>query len=130
MLIGELSKKTGVSKDTIRFYEKLGLLVASAGEASTLADRQAGTRLYKEYGLETVERLAMITQGKGLGFTLSEIKQLLDAWGSGALSKHDQIKVIERKIEEIVEKRKKLDAIETYLVTKLNKLNEDVRAES
>jgi MerR family transcriptional regulator, copper efflux regulator len=130
MLIGELSKKTGVSKDTIRFYEKLGLLVASAGEASTLADRQAGTRLYKEYGLETVERLAMITQGKGLGFTLSEIKQLLDDWGSGVLSKHDQIKVIERKIEEIVEKRKKLDAIETYLVTKLNKLNEDVRSES
>jgi MerR family transcriptional regulator, copper efflux regulator len=130
MLIGELSKKTGVSKDTIRFYEKLGLLVANVGEALTLADRQAGTRLYKEYGPETVERLAMIGQGKGLGFTLSEIKQLLDDWGSGTLSKHDQIKVIERKIEEIVEKREKLDAIETYLVTKLNKLNEDVRSES
>jgi MerR family transcriptional regulator, copper efflux regulator len=129
MLIGELSKKTGVSKDTIRFYEKLGLLVASAGEASTLADRQAGTRLYKEYGPETVERLAMIGQGKGLGFTLSEIKQLLDAWGSGALSKCDQIKVIERKIEEIAEKRVKLDAIETYLVTKLSKLNGEVRSE-
>jgi MerR family transcriptional regulator, copper efflux regulator len=118
MLIGELSKQTGVSKDTIRFYEKLGLLVGS--------NRQAGTRLYKEYGPETVERLAMITQGKGLGFTLSEIKQLLDDWGSGALSKCDQIKVIERKIEEIVEKKEKLDAIETYLVTKLSK----VRSES
>jgi MerR family transcriptional regulator, copper efflux regulator len=122
MLIGELSKKTGVSKDTIRFYEKLALIVGS--------DREAGTRLYKEYGPETVERLAMITQGKGLGFTLSEIKQLLDDWGSGTLSKRDQIKVIERKIEEIVEKREKLDAIETYLVAKLNKLNEEVRSES
>jgi MerR family transcriptional regulator, copper efflux regulator len=126
MLIGELSKKTGVSKDTIRFYEKLGLLVASVDEASSIALRQAGTRLYKEYGPETMERLAMITQGKGLGFTLSEIKQLLDDWGSGALSKHDQIKVIEHKIAEIVEKRKKLDAIEVYLVTKLRK----VRSES
>jgi MerR family transcriptional regulator, copper efflux regulator len=122
MLIGELSKTTGVSKDTIRFYEKLGLIVGS--------DRQAGTRLYKEYGPETMERLAMITQGKGLGFTLSEIKQLLDEWGSGTLSKRDQIKVIERKIEEIIEKREKLDTIETYLVTKLNKLNEEVRSES
>jgi MerR family transcriptional regulator, copper efflux regulator len=118
MLIGELSKKTGVSKDTLRFYEKLALIVGS--------DREAGTRLYKEYGPETVERLAMITQGKSLGFTLSEIKQLLDEWGSGALSKHDQIKVIERKIEEIVEKREKLDTIETYLVTKLSKLNKEV----
>jgi MerR family transcriptional regulator, copper efflux regulator len=120
MLIGELSKTTGVSKDTIRFYEKLALIVGS--------DREAGTRLYKEYGPETVERLAMITQGKGLGFTLSEIKQLLDDWGSGTLSKRDQIKVIERKIEEIVEKREKLDAIEAYLVAKLTKLNEDVRS--
>jgi MerR family transcriptional regulator, copper efflux regulator len=118
MLIGELSKKTGVSKDTLRFYEKLALIVGS--------DREAGTRLYKEYGPETVERLAMITQGKSLGFTLSEIKQLLDEWGSGALSRHDQIKVIERKIEEIIEKREKLDTIEAYLITKLNRLNEVV----
>jgi MerR family transcriptional regulator, copper efflux regulator len=122
MLIGELSKKTGVSKDTIRFYEKLALIVGN--------DREAGTRLYKEYGPETVKRLAMITQGKSLGFTLSEIKQLLDEWGSGALSKHNQIKVIERKIEEIAEKREKLDTIKTYLVAKLNKLNEEVRSKS
>jgi MerR family transcriptional regulator, copper efflux regulator len=119
MLMGELSKKTCVSKDTIRFYKKLGLIISS--------DREAGTRLYKEYGPETVERLAMITQGKGLGFTLSEIKQLLDEWDSGALSTRDQIQVIERKIEEIVEK---LDAIEAYLITKLSKLNEDDRSES
>jgi MerR family transcriptional regulator, copper efflux regulator len=105
----------------------LGLLVAIR-EACPSMDRQVGIRLYKQYGLETVERLAMITQGKGLRFTLSEIKQLLDDWGSGALSKRDQIQVIERKIEEIVEKREKLDAIETYLVTKLSKLNEEVRS--
>jgi MerR family transcriptional regulator, copper efflux regulator len=102
MLIGELSKKTGVSKDTIRFYEKLGLITAS--------DREAGTKLYKEYSPETVERLSMIGQGKGLGFTLSEIKQLLNEWEGGAMSARDQIKVIERKIEEIVEKREKLAA--------------------
>jgi MerR family transcriptional regulator, copper efflux regulator len=122
MLIGELSKKTGVSKDTIRFYEKLGLIAAS--------DRQAGTKLYKEYSPETVERLAMICQGKGLGFTLSEIKQLLDEWGSGAMSNRDRINVIERKIEEIVEKQQKLDAIKTYLFTKISKLNEAILSES
>jgi MerR family transcriptional regulator, copper efflux regulator len=122
MLIGELSKKTGVSKDTIRFYEKLGLIEAS--------DRCAGTRLYKEYSSETIERLHMITQGKGLGFTLSEIKQLLDEWGGGAMPKRDKIKVIERKIEEIVEKMQQLDTIKTYLVAKLVKLNEEVLPES
>lgn len=121
MLIGELSKQTGLSKDTIRFYEKVGLISAS--------DRRAGTKLYKEYSLETIERLRMITQGKGLGFTLSEIKQLLEEWGSGAMSKRDQVEVIERKIEEIAEKTQRLDAIKTYLVTKLSKLNEEVLSE-
>ncbi|PSB06733.1 MerR family transcriptional regulator [filamentous cyanobacterium CCP2] len=122
MLIGELSKKTGLSKDTIRFYEKMGLIAAS--------DRRAGTRFYKEYNPETVERLLMIAQGKGLGFTLNEIKQLLDDLGSGAISKQDQIKIVERKIEEIVEKTRQLDAIKTYLVAKLSKLNEEVLSES
>lgn len=122
MLIGELSKKTGLSKDTIRFYEKMGLIAAS--------DRRAGTRLYKEYSPETVDRLCMIVQGKGLGFTLSEMKQLLDEWGSGAISKQDQIKIIERKSEEIVEKTRQLDAIKIYLVGKLSKLKEEVLSES
>ncbi len=116
MLIGELSKKTGLSKDTIRFYEKIGLIVAS--------DRRAGTRLYAEYSPETVERLLMIAQGKGLGFKLSEIKQLLDEYEGGALSKQAQIEIIERKVEEIVEKIQRLDTIKTYLVAKLSKLNE------
>ncbi|MBW4658999.1 MAG: MerR family transcriptional regulator [Drouetiella hepatica Uher 2000/2452] len=122
MLIGELSKKTGLSKDTIRFYEKIGLIVAS--------DRRAGTRLYREYSQETVERLLMIAQGKGLGFRLSEIKQLLDEWGDGTLSKRNQVAIMERKIEEIVEKTQQLNAIKTYLATKLSKLNEEILAES
>jgi MerR family Zn(II)-responsive transcriptional regulator of zntA len=56
MLIGELSRKTGLSRDTIRFYAKMGLVTAS--------DRQAGTRVYKEHGAETVERLLMINKEK------------------------------------------------------------------
>ena len=122
MLIGELSKQTGLSKDTIRFYEKIGLIAAS--------DRRAGTRLYKEYDPEIIERLLMIAQGKGLGFTLSEIKQLLDEWGGGLMSRRDQVKIIKRKIEEVVEKIQQLDAIKAYLVTKLSKLNEEVLPES
>lgn len=72
----------------------------------------------------------MIAQGKGLGFRLNEIKQLLDEWNSGAMSKQDQIKIIERKIEEIIEKTQQLDAIKTYLVAKLSRLNEEVLSES
>jgi MerR family Zn(II)-responsive transcriptional regulator of zntA len=116
MLIGELSQKTGLSKDTIRFYEKTGLIVAS--------DRQAGTRVYKEYSSDTAERLMLIGQGKKLGFRLNEIKQLIDDWTSGAMSKQEQIQTIVCKINEIDEKMQQLNAIKAYLVTKLSKLNE------
>ncbi|UAJ74557.1 MerR family transcriptional regulator (plasmid) [Synechocystis sp. PCC 7339] len=122
MLIGELSKKTGLSKDTIRFYDKLGLISAS--------DQRAGTRFYKKYSPGTVERLLMIVQGKELGFTLNEIKQLLDEWNSGGISKRDQIKIIERKIEEVETKTQQLDAIKNYLAVKLRKLSEEVFPET
>lgn len=115
MLIGELSKQTGLSKDTIRFYEKLGLITASSNDM--------GTKCYKKYSLETIERLSTIVQGKGLGFTLSEIKQLLDEWGEGEISKRDLIEIIERKIEEVIKKKQQLESIETYLISKLSKLN-------
>ncbi|MCU0571159.1 MAG: MerR family DNA-binding protein [Oculatellaceae cyanobacterium Prado106] len=112
-----MSKQTGLSKDTIRFYEKKGLIVGR--------DRQAGSRQYKDYAPETAERLRMIVQGKSLGFTLSEIKQLLDEWSGGAIPKPDQIKIIERKIAEVMEKMQQLDAIKSYLVAKLSRLNEE-----
>ena len=117
MLIGELSKQTGLSKDTIRFYEKLGLITASSNDM--------GTKSYKKYSLETIDRLSTIVQGKGLGFTLGEIKQLLDEWGGGEISKRDLIEIIERKIEEVVKKKQQLESIEVYLVNKLSKLHED-----
>jgi len=123
-LIGELSRTTGFSKDTIRFYEKIGLIAAS--------ERQAGTRIYKEYNQETVERLQIINQGKGLGFTLSELRQILDEWGSDAeaIPKREVIQILERKLEEVAEKVQQLDAIKTYIVTKLRRLNQEISSES
>jgi MerR family transcriptional regulator, copper efflux regulator len=115
MLIGELSKQTGLSKDTIRFYEKLGLIAAS--------NYDLGTKSYKRYSSETIERLSTIVQGKSLGFTLSEIKQLLDEWGGGEISQRELIEIIECKIEEVIKKKQQLESIETYLVNKLSKLN-------
>ena len=117
MLIEELSKKTGLSKDTIRFYEKMGLITAS--------DRQAGTRIYKEFAEETADRLLMINQDKKLRFKLKEIRQLFDEWINASMSKQEQIKAIETKLAEIEEKMQQLDTIKDYLVTKLDKLKQD-----
>lgn len=69
MLIGELSKRSGFSRDTIRYYEKLGLV-------TTAMDRLAGNG-YKNYSLEILERLLHIHRLKTCGFTLLEIRRLL-----------------------------------------------------
>lgn len=67
MTIGRLAKTAGVPVDTIRYYEKVGLLAPPRRSA-------AG---YRHYGAETVERLGFIAQAKYLGFTLTEIEDLL-----------------------------------------------------
>jgi MerR family Zn(II)-responsive transcriptional regulator of zntA len=118
MLIGELSKKTGLSKDTIRFYEKTGLITAS--------DKQAGTRIYKEYSVETIERLLRINQGKGLGFTLNEIKQLINECSNATLPKNEQIRIIECKLEEVAGKIQQLSEIKVHLATRLSILKQEV----
>lgn len=68
MLIGELSQRAGLSRDTIRYYEKLMLLVVKV--------RNAGND-YKNYGQEALERLNHIQRLKDVGFTLREVRQLL-----------------------------------------------------
>lgn len=67
MTIGKLAKASGVGIETIRFYEKEGLLEEPARRVSG----------YREYGQGVVPRLLFIRRAKELGFTLAEIKDLL-----------------------------------------------------
>lgn len=71
MLIGKLALESGFSRDTIRYYEKLGLIQVSA--SSRL---QNG---YTDYQPRVLEQLIHIRQLKALGFTLTEIRSLLEA---------------------------------------------------
>ncbi len=117
MLIGELAKKTGLSKDTIRFYQKMGLIEFKA--------RQAGTRTYMEFSPEMLERVFVITQGKSLGFTLNEIKHLIETWGNVAMPHSEKLKVIDRKLDQITQKMRQLEEIKTYLTAKRNKVTQE-----
>ena len=63
----ELAKKAGVNKETIRFYEKKGLLLKPIRTESG----------YRQYTSKDVERIIFIKNAKELGFALVEIKELL-----------------------------------------------------
>lgn len=74
--IGELSRLTGVNIETIRYYEKIKILPAPLRT-------EGGHRVY---GSNETRILAFIRRGRELGFTLDEIRALLDLGGPGKAS--------------------------------------------
>ncbi len=69
LTIGKAARLAGVGVETIRFYERRGLIERPRA-------RLQGSG-YREYPLETVRRIRFIRRAKELGFTLKEIKELL-----------------------------------------------------
>ena len=65
--IGGLAKQAGVAIDTVRYYERNGLLAPAGRLASG----------YRRYGAEELKRLRFIRRAKVLGFTLDDIRSLL-----------------------------------------------------
>jgi Cu(I)-responsive transcriptional regulator len=91
MNIGRLARAVGVSTDTIRFYERRGLLAPpSRSEAN-----------YRIYPQSDVRRLKFILRAKALGFTLNEIKELLGLHHNPTATKAEVKALTEEKIEDI-----------------------------
>jgi MerR family mercuric resistance operon transcriptional regulator len=67
MTIGQVARRAGVGVETVRFYERQGLLAEPARRASG----------YRQYDEGAVARLRFIKRAKELGFTLKEIAELL-----------------------------------------------------
>lgn len=104
--IGEVARLVGVSVETVRFYEREGLLAEP--------DRKSSG--YRQYEVEAVERLRFIKQSKELGFTLKEIKELLALrHAPGCPCEEVRDKAV-AKIEDIRSKIRALRSLERALV--------------
>ena len=102
MKIGELAAKTGVSRDTIRFYERNDLLKNIT--------RPFEWNNYKDYGEENVERIKILRSLKKFGLTLKEGKEILhekDTNPNIEVYRREKaakkLKEIEGKIDELIE---------------------------
>ena len=105
LTIGQLARACDVGVEAIRFYEREGLLPAPQ---RTLAG-------YRQYSADSVQRLNFIRRAKNLGFTLSEIRELLalhdDPHGDRALVKaltKSKLVQIENKIHDLMQMRNAL----------------------
>lgn len=116
MLIGELASRTGCSRDTIRFYEKVGLIEGTTGHG--------GTNNYKHYDGQMVDRVVLIKQAKLLGFTLAEIKKLVVAWEANTLTLGEKANIFQDKIALIDLRIGELKQVKRYLQRKLRGLTE------
>jgi MerR family mercuric resistance operon transcriptional regulator len=68
MKIGGLAEQTGVHVETIRYYQNLGLMPKPARARGSV----------RRYGAEAMDRLRFIKRAQALGFSLDEVKLLLD----------------------------------------------------
>lgn len=86
--IGEVAAQSGVSIDTLRYYERLGLLPKPARTTSG----------YRLYHARVVDRLAFIRRAQSFGFTLDEIKQMLHLETTDPKTCTRVLKMIEEKL--------------------------------
>lgn len=93
MLIGELACLTRLTSDTLRFYEKEGLI-----EAIHFKRLSNG---YKDYHETVLARLDLIQLAKKLGFPLARIKTLIVRWETGLISPAEKMQLLEDNMRKI-----------------------------
>src|SRR5687767_8072374 len=96
--IGEVAKRSGVGVEALRFYERGGLL-----------DRPSRTYSgYRVYGEEVLERLAFIKRAQALGFSLDEIRQIVDDARKGESPCDEVREIVRRRMDKLDERLREL----------------------
>jgi len=116
MLIGEISNRTGLSRDTIRFYEKKGLIKVVRTDSEW--------NNYKNYTTKNLDRLLLIKKAKGFGFTLNEICGILDLFEMNFANCSTLSTKVNEKLLEIDEKIRELQAMKKVIIDKVKDASE------
>ncbi len=104
--IGGLSKRTGCNVETIRYYEKVGLIEPPA--------RTAGG--YRQYDTRDVDRVAFIRRCRDLGFSLAKIETLLTIAGDASNHTRAEVKrLVEAHQQDIADKIRDLEQLAAAL---------------
>jgi Hg(II)-responsive transcriptional regulator len=105
LTIGQLAKKANVNLETIRYYERRGLIPEPHRNSSG----------HRQYSLEEVKRTKFIKRSQALGFSLKEISELLSLRVEPGTTCADVKERVETKIENIKKKISDLEQIRMAL---------------
>lgn len=104
LTIGKVAKQAGVGIDTVRFYERAGLLPKARRTISG----------YRLYAPDDADRLRFIRRAKALGFSLDEIAQLLQL-NAGRGTRANVRKLAQRRLDDLNQKIEEMTAIRDAL---------------
>lgn len=105
LTIGKVAQQAGVNVETVRFYERKGLIERPSHKSTS----------FREYPQETCDRIAFIKRAKNLGFTLKEIRELLLLAEDPTGSRSEVRTIAEQKLIAIREKLLDLRRMEQTL---------------
>ncbi|PYC20622.1 MerR family transcriptional regulator [Pseudomonas mosselii] len=117
MNVGELERRSGVGRHTLRYYEQLGLIVAH---------RQANN--YRSYSEQTVVDLAFIQSAQSGGFSLAEIGDILSAKRGNTIDCAQGAALVASKMAEVQAKITTLQAAYVFLDAERAKLEASATA--
>ena len=118
MQIAELEQRTGVNRHTLRYYEKAGLLQE--------VERRGNN--YRDYPEKAVERVDMVRQLKALGFSLREIREVLDALRSDSIDCEQGAVLMAEKKAAVDDKIRELKQVSALLGREQQRLEERAAA--
>ena len=118
MRIGELEQHSGASRHTLRYYESVGLISAQ---------RQGNN--YRDYSVQTVKDLSFIQQAQGMGFSLAEIGEILQAQRNQQLDCAQGALLVTSKLAEVEEKIANLQELRQFLHNEKKRLEAGAAAQ-
>lgn len=119
MKISEASQASGCHLETIRYYERIGLMPAPTRTGSG----------YRSYSEQDVERLRFITRGRDLGFSLDEIRSLMRLDQDGDLACEDVTRLAQQHLIDVQERIRDLQRVARELERTIRSCGGGVRAQ-
>lgn len=113
--VGEIAEEAGVNVETLRYYEKIKIMPKPKRKESR----------YRIYDENSLKRLVFINRAKTLGFTLKEIKELLELRIESASTCGDVKRLADHKLKDVEMKIKDLNTIRQLLVKLINQCNSE-----